>query len=99
MKYVRSFSSDNTPHLTAPNKREYEPYNKPTFVDDKTKTPSKKKFFKNKVVKSDNYGNPSERYKYIGRKCEKCGNIMAIANDECDFCGHINTTRVLVKTI
>ena len=67
--------------LSAPDKKAYEPYVKPKFVDDTTKKATK--FFNRKPAK------PLP----LVRICEKCHNIISM-DGYCDFCEHQNTVRL-----
>ena len=69
--------------LTAPDKKAYEPYIKPVFVDDKTKEKSTWKGKPKKATKP----------KPLWRVCEKCHNIIS-HDGLCDFCGHTNSQKI-----
>ena len=73
--------------LTPPDKKAYEPYVKPKYVDDTTPQKSSKKF-RRKAVKQ----------RPLWRVCEKCHNIIS-NNGICDFCGHTNTTKILTDIV
>lgn len=74
--------------LTPPDRKAYEPYVKPKYVDDTSKKIYKGKF-KPKKAK------PSNRCLY--QVCEKCGNIINTLG-ECDFCEHVNVKKIYIAT-
>lgn len=69
--------------LTPPDKKAYEPYIKPKFVDDTTKKKSTKKFKAKKKKPTP-----------LFRVCEKCHNIIGL-DGYCTFCETQNTVRIL----
>lgn len=73
--------------LTPPDKKAYEPYVKPKYVDDTTPTKTTKKFKPKKA-----------KPRPLSRVCEKCHNIIA-DNGECDFCGHTNKIRIFTLAL
>lgn len=73
--------------LTPPDKKAYEPFVKPKYVDDTTKPPQTKPF-RRKATKP----------RPLWRVCEKCHNIIS-DNGECDFCGHTNTIRIITDVV
>ena len=69
--------------LTPPDRKAYEPYIKPKYIEP---LPPKReeKPFRRKAVKP----------KPLWRVCEKCHNIIS-DNGECDFCGHTNKVKIV----
>jgi hypothetical protein len=73
--------------LTPPDKKAYEPYVKPKFVDDTTPTKAKKHF----------KAKPSKP-KPLVRLCEKCHNVISLSGD-CDICGHHSVNNIYTSVL
>ena len=72
--------------LTPPDKKAYEPYIKPKYIEPLPVKSNKK--FRRKSTKA----------KPLWRICEKCHNIIS-DNGLCDFCGHTSIQKIVTVAV